>query len=205
MEGGWITTDDEYLYEILLSLRAHGWTRELPLNSKLRTIDEANWFDSQFEFVLPGLNFRPLEIEAAIGIVQLEKVEEMLQIRRQNADYFISKFQKVPKVRIQNPIGNSSWFAFALLFQDQGVRNHVALKLRNSGIECRPIVTGNFTRQPVMKMLDHEIVGNLNNSNILHENGLYVGNHPVFLNSEIDILFQVVYEALRETEELKDK
>lgn len=198
MEGGWVTTDNSDLYEILLSLRAHGWTRELPLDSKLRTLGELDWFSSQFEFILPGLNFRPLEIEAAIGVVQIAKVDEMLRIRRMNADFFKLEFDKLQGVTTQRSHGESSWFAFALLFESKSVRDFIALKLRNSGIECRPIVTGNFTRQPVLDYLDHEIIGDLPVSNRIHDTGLYVGNHPRDLRSEIKQMARVVAISLIE-------
>ena len=198
MEGGWVTTDDSNLYEILLSLRAHGWTRELPLDSKLRTLGELDWFSSQFEFILPGLNFRPLEIEAAIGIVQIAKVDEMLEIRRKNAEIFKLEFDNLRGVTTQGSNGDSSWFAFALLFESKSVRDFIALKLRNSGIECRPIVTGNFTRQPVLDYLNHEIIGDLPVSNRIHDTGLYVGNHPRDLRSEIKQMANIVANNLAE-------
>lgn len=198
MEGGWVTTDDSDLYEILLSLRAHGWTRELPLESKLRTLGESDWFNSQFEFILPGLNFRPLEIEAAIGVVQVAKVDEMLRIRRSNAELFKAEFEKLHGVTTQRPLGDSSWFAFALLFESKSVRDFVAIQLRNSGIECRPIVTGNFTRQPVLEYLNHEIIGDLHVANRIHDTGLYVGNHPRDLQSEIRHMAKVVAKSLIE-------
>jgi|MesohylFT_1024984.scaffolds.fasta_scaffold04809_3 dTDP-4-amino-4,6-dideoxygalactose transaminase len=196
MEGGWVTTNDSDLYEIMLSLRAHGWTRELPENSKLRILGKSDWFNSQFEFILPGLNFRPLEMEAAIGVVQIGKVDEMLRIRRRNAEIFKLEFDNLEGVTMQCPNGESSWFAFALLFESKAMRDFVAIKLRDTGIECRPIVTGNFTLQPVLDYLSHEIVGELPVANRIHDTGLYVGNHPVDLSVEIKQMSHVISQGL---------
>lgn len=185
IEGGWITTDNEELLEILLSLRAHGWTRELSPNSRFRDKDTSDWFQSKFEFVLPGLNFRPLEIEAAIGNVQLRKFDAMIEQRRKNALVFSKLIEKLPSVKIQKPLGNSTWFAFAMVFENNKIRRLVAETFKKNGIECRPIVAGNFTHQPVMKYLDYEISSKLDNSDLLDSCGLYIGNHPLPLEEKI--------------------
>ena len=79
MEGGIISTNDEELYQIMLSLRAHGWTRELPKNNKVCNKDSENDFMELFKFVLPGYNVRPIELEGAIGIEQLKKTSRYHQ------------------------------------------------------------------------------------------------------------------------------
>ena len=73
MEGGFVVTDNEEIYHILLSLRAHGWTRNLPKKNKV-CIKSDDWFEESFRFVLPGYNVRPLEMSGAIGIEQLKKL-----------------------------------------------------------------------------------------------------------------------------------
>ena len=185
MEGGWITTDDSDLLQILKSLRAHGWTRSLPDDSPLRPQKKIEEFNTQFEFILPGLNFRPLEIEAAIGLVQLKKFDEMLGTRQRNAKIFMDLFQKLNGVRTQIPLGESSWFAFALIFESTKIRNQVAKLLRDNLIECRPIIAGNFTRQRALDYLNFKVCSELTNSNTLHDCGLYIGNHPTDLSNEL--------------------
>lgn len=200
MEGGWITTNDEDLHDILRSLRAHGWTRELPKSSKLRPSHQVDSFEALFEFVLPGLNFRPLEIEASIGLVQLEKFEEMLAIRRSNATHFMDLFKSLQGVKTQKPIGESSWFAFALIFETRDVRNRVAELLQQNGVECRPIITGNFTRQEALKHINYKIYSNLSIADQLHDCGLYIGNHPVELKHEITFTHNLISSFLQESE-----
>lgn len=185
MEGGWVTTDNEELHQILLSLRAHGWSRELPQASRFRAPGVQDWFTSQFEFVLPGMNFRPLEMEAAIGRVQLTKVDQMIEHRRLNASIFIESVGSLPSVMVQRPLGNSSWFAFAIIFENTQIRGQVAETLRAAGVECRPIVTGNFVRQPVLNFLKYKVSGQLKVADMLHDCGMYIGNHPLPLMNEI--------------------
>ena len=197
MEGGWITTDSIQVLDIATSLRAHGWTRLLSNDSEWRKKElSVDWFDAQFEFVLPGLNFRPLEIEAAIANVQLTKVDSMLEIRRKNAQYFKSVISQVQNVQTQSPNGDSSWFAFPLIFESLEKRNLVANKFKEFGIECRPIVTGNFTRQSVLKFLKYRITEDLHNANIIHDNGLYIGNHPHDLSGELDKVLQILKKTV---------
>lgn len=197
MEGGWVTTDNEEVYQVLVALRAHGWSRELPQDSRFRAPGVQDWFTSQFEFVLPGLNFRPLEMEAAIGRVQLSKVDQMIEQRRMNADVFTQQIGSLPKVRIQKPLGNSSWFAFAIIFENSQKRNQVAETLKAAGIECRPIVTGNFIRQPVLNFLNHEVSGRLEAADKLHDCGMYIGNHPLPLTSEITQTAALIENSLK--------
>ncbi|MFZ2227643.1 MAG: aminotransferase class I/II-fold pyridoxal phosphate-dependent enzyme [Candidatus Nanopelagicaceae bacterium] len=197
MEGGWVTTDNEEVYQILVSLRAHGWSRELPPTSRFRTPGAKDWFTSQFEFVMPGMNFRPLEMEAAIGRVQLSKVDQMIEQRRQNADVFIQHVGSLPSVTIQRPLGESSWFAFAIIFKNSQIRGQVAEVLRDAGVECRPIVTGNFTRQPVLNYLNYEVSGNLEVADKLHDCGMYIGNHPLPLSREITQTATLIEDAVK--------
>ncbi len=196
MEGGWVTTDKEELYHILLSLRAHGWSRELPQESMFRSRVAQNWFTSQFEFVLPGMNFRPLEMEAAIGRVQLTKVNQMIEQRRQNAKIFIESVGALPLIKIQKPLGNSSWFAFAIIFENTQKRIEAAETLRSVGVECRPIVTGNFVKQPVLSFLKYEVSGELEIADMLHDCGMYIGNHPLPLTNEIMKTSALIRELL---------
>ena len=91
MEGGVIVTDEEELFHILLALRAHGWTRNLPKFNKVTTEKSDNDFEENFRFILPGYNLRPLEMSGAIGKVQLEKLPKIIAGRQNNAKLFKAK------------------------------------------------------------------------------------------------------------------
>ena len=116
MEGGFVTTDNEELYHVLLSLRAHGWTRNLP-NKNYVTNKSNNWFEESFRFVLPGYNVRPIEMSGAIGNIQLEKLPNFIKKRRENASLFVALFKDHPDFLIQKEIGKSSWFGFSLIIK----------------------------------------------------------------------------------------
>lgn len=193
MEGGFITTDDEELYHILLSIRAHGWTRNLPKKNKVSNKSD-DWFTESFRFVLPGYNVRPLEMSGAIGVEQLKKLPSFLKNRRKNAKLFVSLFKNHSDFIIQKEISSSSWFGFSLIIKPSSSlkREEVVDRLKKANIECRPIVTGDFTQNEVMKYFDYEIHGELKNARYLHENGLFVGNQQVLIYDEIKYLHEVL-------------
>jgi len=165
MEGGFVTTDDKELYHILLSMRAHGWTRNLPKENMVANKSD-DWFEESFRFVLPGYNVRPVEMSGAVGIEQLKKLPDFLKQRRKNAELFVKLFKDHKDFMIQKNIDNSSWFGFSLIIKPTSnlKRKDVIKKLQENNIDCRPIVTGNFTRNEVMKYFDYEIHQELKNA-----------------------------------------
>lgn len=193
MEGGVICTDDEELYHILVCLRAHGWTRHLPKENKISNKSD-NWFEESFRFLLPGYNVRPIEMSGVIGIEQLKKLPAFLEQRRKNAELFVSLFKDSNTFYIQKNVDDSSWFGFSLIIKPESKvdRKDVVKKLEENGIDCRPIVTGDFTKNEVLKYFDYEIFGQVKNANYLDTKGLFVGNHQIDLTKEIEHLYNVL-------------
>ena len=179
MEGGMITTNDEELYQILLCLRAHGWTRNLPEYNLICGHKKPSLFDESFRFVLPGFNLRPLEISGAIGLCQIKKLPYLIEQRRKNGSLFKAEMRDHPVIQIQDEIGDSSWFGFSLVIRPglKIERSDLLNKLENAGIECRPIVAGNFVRKEVAKYLEHTVFGDLPNADHMDTMGLFIGNH----------------------------
>lgn len=187
MEGGIVVTDNEELYHILLCLRAHGWTRNLPKKNHILNKSN-NWFEESFKFVLPGYNFRPIEMSGAIGIEQLKKLPDFINQRRKNADLFKKLFENDNRFIIQKEIGESSWFGFSLVINDTKKRAEIVQLLELSNIESRPIVAGDFTQNPALKFIDFEIVGDLPNSKKIHNDSFFVGNSHLDLTNELHYL-----------------
>lgn len=196
MEGGMIVTDSEEFQQILISLRAHGWTRGLPKTNHICGELADDPFFESFRFVLPGYNVRPLEMSGAIGLHQVDKLPNFIVERRKNAEYFKELFGNDKRFHIQQEIGKSSWFGFALILTEHAgfSRKKLTQHLMNQGIECRPIVAGNFTKNPVIKWMDHEIHGTLKNADLIHESGFFIGNHQYDIKNEIGILKKVLSE-----------
>ena len=107
---------------------------------------------------------------------------------------FVELFKNHPDFIIQKDIDNSSWFGLSLIIKPGSnlKRKDVINKLQDNKIDCRPIVAGNFTKNEVMKYFDYEIHKKLVNADYLHENGFFVGNSQVGLDSEINFLQKVL-------------
>lgn len=190
MEGGVVVTDDEEMYHVMLSLRAHGWTRNLPVENHVTGRKSDDPFEESFKFVLPGYNLRPLEMEGAIGQEQLKKLDGFVASRRVNAARWVERMQNHNRILIQQEIGSSSWFGFSLICRPGSGLERTELRrvLEANGIDTRPIVAGNFARNPVVNYFDHEIVGGLENADRVDRNGLFIGNHHYPM---VDLIDQV--------------
>jgi len=193
MEGGFVTTDNEELYHILLSIRAHGWTRNLPKKNLVANKSD-DWFEESFRFVLPGYNVRPVEMSGAIGLKQLKKLPSFLKKRRKNANVFVNLFIDHPDFIIQKEIEKSSWFGFSLIIKPESKRKRsdVINILEKNKIEYRPIVTGNFVKNDVLKYFDYSVHEELKNADHLHDNGFFVGNSHEELSDNIEFLRKVL-------------
>ncbi|MCI8887791.1 MAG: DegT/DnrJ/EryC1/StrS family aminotransferase [Hungatella sp.] len=193
MEGGMNVTDDEELYHYMLSIRSHGWTRHLPDGSTIyRKLNDP--FYESFNFIMPGFNIRPLELEAAVGIEQLKKLDAFIEQRRENARLFKDRMESETSFLTQQETGDASWFGFAIILPQEikGSRDRFTEALMANEIEVRPIVAGNFVRQKALKYLDYSISGALSNADYIHDNGFFVGNHSIEMRDNINLLIDVL-------------
>ncbi len=198
MEGGMLATDDRELYELALSLRAHGWARDLPRDSIIHErSDDA--FNEAYRFILPGYNVRPLELCGAIGLEQLKKLPAATAARRRNWNYFQKLFAGDNRYIIQRENGKSSAFSFTLIPSPQtGVaRRDILPLLKDADIGYRMITGGCITRHEVIRYYDYSTLGDLPNANLAHDQGFFVGNHPFDLTPQIERLREVLDRAMR--------
>jgi CDP-6-deoxy-D-xylo-4-hexulose-3-dehydrase len=198
MEGGVLATDDAELYHLACSLRAHGWTRDLPEDAVIyeRRADD---FYEAYRFILPGYNTRPLELAGAIGVEQLKKLDGMLAVRRHNAALFQALFADDDRFIIQRQLEGalSSWFSFTVILNPRLEldRQRVMTALKEAGIGYRIITGGCFLRHDVIRYFDYDEVGEIVNANVAHDRGFFVGNHPHDLQPQIERLRQVLDRA----------
>ena len=196
MEGGMILTDDEELNDIMKSIRSHGWTRNLSENSGFAT--KKDDFYELFNFIFPGYNVRPVEMEAAIGREQLKKLPKFLNERKCNGKYFLELFGKIDSLKLQKNQDDSSFFGFPIIFKDKDKRQNFINLCDENNIEYRPIVAGNFTKNKVIEYFDYSIFGDLTNSDTLHENGLFIGNHHFDIKKELNIIYELLINNMGE-------
>ena len=198
MEGGMLVTDDAELAHLARSLRAHGWTRDLPADSELFEPRDDDFFEA-YRFILPGYNARPLELAGAVGLEQLKKLDGLIDQRRRNAARFVELFADDPRFIIQREHGRSSWFSFTVVLNPSLPidRARVLAALKGAGIEYRIVTGGCFLRHDVIRYFDYDCVGEIVHANTIHDRGFFVGNHPSDITSQIERLRAVLDEAAR--------
>ncbi|MBV8730724.1 MAG: DegT/DnrJ/EryC1/StrS family aminotransferase [Acidobacteriia bacterium] len=197
MEGGIILTNDVELDHLARSLRAHGWTRDLPPGSPLYERRGDDHFEA-YRFILPGYNVRPLELSGAIGREQLKKLPGMTERRRRNMALFHSLFAGDDRFLLQCEHGKSSCFSFTIILNPAHPinRDRVFQALREADIGFRIITGGCFLKHDVVRYYDYEVVdGGVPNADLAHERGFFVGNFPHDLTPQLTRLRQVLDRA----------
>ena len=185
-EGGMIICNDKNDYEIIHSLRAHGWDRGLK-NKK-----------NDFNFINSGFNLRPLEISAAIGFNQFKRLNKFKKTRFNNRIKIINKLTNSKKWKNQfsfiDPIKklDPSWFGLPILINNRYKKNKNKFLnfLNKNGVETRPIISGNFLNQPSVKLYglnkNKEI---FSGSQDVEERGFFIGIHVDPISDEkLDLL-----------------
>ncbi len=192
MEGGLVLTDDKEIYNLLKSLRNHGWTRDQESDSPIYQKKKDDFYEA-YRFILPGYNVRPTELQGAVGKVQLKKLDHFLEIRRKNAEHFVSLFKDDDRFIIQKENGTSSWFSFTMIVSpnSQLKREKVLKALKDAEIGYRIITGGNFLSHDVIKYFDYSC-DKSTNAEYAHYNGFFIGNGPVDLIENINYLYQAL-------------
>ena len=192
MEGGLVLTNDKEIYNLLKSIRNHGWTRGQDEDSPIFKKKDDDFFEA-YRFILPGYNVRPGEIHGAIGIKQLDKLDGFIKIRRKNARHFVELFKGDERFIIQKEVGESSWFSFTMIINPalNVDRKKVLQRLKQANIEHRIITGGNILRHDVIKHYDYTVTKSIN-ADIAHYNGFFIGNHPYDIRDKIDYLHKTL-------------
>jgi CDP-6-deoxy-D-xylo-4-hexulose-3-dehydrase len=192
MEGGMVLTDDEEFFHLLRSIRNHGWTRDVPTPSQIYDEKNDDFFEA-YRFILPGYNVRPIEMAGAIGREQLRKLPGFISERRKNLSVFQELFGADERFIIQKEYGKSSAFSFPLVLNParNPARKKILQALKKADVEYRIITGGCFPRHDVIKYFDHEI-GNIDNANITHDFGLFLGNYSEDLTNELSQAYDIM-------------
>lgn len=197
MEGGIVLTNALEFDHLLRSLRAHGWTRDLPPGSPLFERHQSDHFEA-YRFILPGYNVRPLELSGAVGREQLKKLPAMTERRRTNLALFQTLFAGDERFILQRENGKSSSFSFTLILNPACKidRDRVFAALTDANIGFRMITGGCFLRHDAIKYYDYDVVdGGVPNADLAHDRGFFVGNSPNDLEPQLTRLRQVLDRA----------
>jgi len=189
IEGGMISTDDEELYHILLSIRSHGWDRDLPKSKQIELREKYNIgdFRSLYTFYYPGFNLRATDLQAFIGLEQLKKLN--LIVKNRNLNY--QKYHEGIKNNEWkiNPPKDSFISNFSYPVITKNIKELVE-KLTENNVECRPLICGSINEHPFW----YERYGkqDLPISKKVHEYGLYLPNNHQMTVEEIDKVINIV-------------
>ena len=189
IEGGMISTDDEELYHILLSIRSHGWDRDLPKSKQIELREKYSIgdFRSLYTFYYPGFNLRATDLQAFIGLEQLKKLD--LIVKNRNLNY--QKYHEGIKNNEWkiNPPKDSFISNFSYPVITKNIKELVE-KLTENNVECRPLICGSINEHPFW----YERYGkqNLPISKKVHEYGLYLPNNHQMTVEEIDKVINIV-------------
>jgi len=202
IEGGMVTTDDDELAEIMRALRAHGWARHL--NSYEAEAKKYPEIDPRFLFLNIGQNLRSTDINAALGLTQLAKLDKFNQRRVEIATQMKRELE-VLKGRFFNFVeptagAEHTWFGFPVLLTERwaGEREGFIAHLESKGIETRPVVAGNLARQPFVKHFPTKTYSELKNADFIMKAGVYWACHPKMEDQEITYICDSVKGYFRD-------
>ncbi len=189
VEGGVVFTNDVAFYNVLKMIRSHGWDRDLEddLRVALRNLHDVDEFNGRYTFYHPGFNFRSTEINAFLGIRQLDKMDEFVEKRIKNFGYFqyyIKNEQWKPEIAKENLVSNLGYPVI------HSKRDKLAKLCQENNIECRPLISGNIAKQPAYREYFRGQV--FKNADIVQNQGIYLPNHPFLTEEELYIICKTV-------------
>jgi len=191
IEGGMVNTDDPELYNLLLMLRSHGWAKDLDQESYDALINEhgIDDFHKPFAFFVPGFNLRSTDLQAFIGLRQMDKAEWVSENRNRNHLLYAEK--------LRGHVGFQDWgdnnpvsISFGALARNTEHRREIVNRLVAAGIETRIFSAGNLGRHPFWTARYDEFRAPV--SDKIHSCGFFVPNYPEMTEEDINFICSVV-------------
>jgi len=219
-EGGALVTNDERLAEIALSLRDWGRACVMPICDPMRCPDREcpkaacaekkgnpyglpDDYDKRYTYVDIGYNFKPTEIQAAMGLAQLEKLPRFIEARRRNFKILYDRFLEYEEFFILPrwlPKSEPCWFAFPLTIREDApfTRKSLLEWLTKHRVEAKMIFAGNILRHPAYRGICCRVIGDLKNCDYIMWNSFFLGVYPGLTDEKIGYMLDVIEEFLRE-------
>ena len=181
IEGGIVSTDNKELHDLMKLKRSHGMARNLDPEPFRQACERHPDIDPQFLFLTDGYNFRSTDLNAVLGIEQLKRLDDVVEIRNHNFKMFCRVVEnhrdKLLPVEFNERCSN---FAFPMICKSPDILKRLKEELVKHEIEYRPVVSGNLLRHPFLaKWKDVRAP----NADILNDQGVYIGNNQ-FVSGE---------------------
>lgn len=193
IEGGMVSTNNEELYHLLLSIRSHGWDRDLPEEKQksLRNKYFIDDFKSLYTFYFPGFNLRPTDLQAFLGIEQLKKLDFIVDQRNKNFLFYkeniINSFWSCEEPK-NSFVSN---FSYPIITKNI---TRLVKSLQENNIECRPLICGSINEQPFWYERFEKSI--LPNSELVHNFGLYLPNNHQLSMDELTKIIEITNKNL---------
>ncbi len=189
IEGGFISTNDEDFYHILLMMRSHGWDRDLPKKKQdfLRQEYSVSEFDSLYNFYLPGFNLRSTDLQAFIGLRSIDRLDRYSICRNDNFKSYNEKIKTNELNLVNNDYNFISNFAYPIVNKN---KEKIINKLKNNNIEVRPLIAGNMANKPMW--FNNYEKKYFKNCEHIDKFGFYVPNHPNLSKEAIEIISNII-------------
>lgn len=202
IEGGMICTNDKEVYDLLKMLRSHGWDRDLDADAQKKLRDKwgVDDFSALYTFYEPGFNVRSTDLQAVIGIRQLDKVDAMIDTRNENFYHFLDAMKSLDKKKkVWTPTEHkqsfTASFCYPMIFKSKKEKDKAVEALIEANVETRPLICGSMGTQPffISRYGRHETL----NAATVDGCGIYVPNHPNLSKEDIEFICKTVIDAIK--------
>jgi len=213
-EGGAVYTNNPLLKKILLSMRDWGrdcWCEPGKDNTCGRRFDQEfgklpKGYDHKYVYSHFGFNLKVTDMQAAIGLAQLEKLPDFIEKRIKNYEMLYNGLKDIEDFQFVEPQPNSqpSWFGFLIMLKDGAkfTRNEIVSFLEKNNIQTRNLFAGNMLRHPMFESLtenvDYRVVGELKNTDKIMNDAFWIGVYPGLSEDEINYIVKTIKEFVKE-------
>lgn len=189
--GGVFSNHTEYMRRVLMY---RDWGRQSNID---RRTNNGKWptlpddYDMRFIYEKVGYNLGPLELQAAMGRVQLKKTPKIKRLRKRNFHYLYKKLSQFPELVMPHWIegADPSWFSFPL--STKGERGPLVAHLEKNGIETRSMFSGNILKHPAYLEVPHRVGNRLQFADWILKHSFWISVHPRYSTKELDYVIKV--------------
>lgn len=213
-EGGMLITNDDNLADLARSIRAFGRVIEVArapkaaqtLGVRYKEISpELGPFDVRQTFDKLGYALKITDLQAALGIEQLKKLDDFIEARRRNAQYLLKSLQPYEnfiQLPVEKPWAKHTYHHFVIVVRENApfTRFELVNHLERNGIETRPVEAGNMVDQPCIRGTRYRVAGELKTARHVRENGFFVGVHPGLDKGDLEYMVDVFTNFLERYE-----
>jgi CDP-6-deoxy-D-xylo-4-hexulose-3-dehydrase len=211
-EGGMVVTNDDRLADLAQSIKAFGRVIEVakdPHSAQTLGVRYRNMFPSLGQFDIRqtfdklGYALKMTDVQAAMGIEQLRKLDRFIEARRNNALYLkkqLEPYSDLVQLPVERPWAKHTYHHFSIIVKEDAPfsRFEIVDHLEKNGIETRPIEAGNMLDQPCMQGLNYRVAGSVKFSELIRKNGFFIACHPGLTRDDLEYMADTATQFLEQ-------